>query len=485
MPFSIDQVTQAMKPSLEPQLTALEKLPKAVAPTPPSAWKVVNLFNAAIELPNYFENQRRAQAINASYQQLHQRIQDLSAKVENLALPFDVAQRDACRQQLQKEVSVSNEAVLELQRGVSLFAERTENSFQVQQLKHDLDLLSAVIQGTKSKMEAHFEKVVEKQFIYEVLAPQLRDVVRSLDKKMVASLTEADQATLKQAGDILKTSKLSAADFKLLVSTVNTIVSKDGLPNSAMRALFADTRRLDNPEALIAQLAARSKTVELPKEQVQSLVGEQLKKLLEQAFAHKDNDWHFISSPQPLINQRLSAEELAALEQISKADLRKLPTATLLLYTQNAIALVVKGFDGALPTDVSGTKNLLGVALKNLEQPVVEKKLTSEQRQSKGEEVAADFGKVIDAAFACKTASGRVILEAKMLPNERQALRALKDKATSMAKEPAKLKTVVENALDLIDRAFLSEVPPLRTVTKPADLADQMKAMRAKLRLIA
>lgn len=437
------------------------------------------------DLPNYFTRQTQKQTIEASFESLHEKIATLSYKIATLQLPFDISQREAIRQQVQNEVRVGKPGVLELHQGIALLEQRSEETARVALLRQELETLGRFIERAKPMVEEHFNKVIQQQYSYK-LAQELRDLVTNFEKraapKVLANLSPVDQVTLHQAKDILMTSKMSTEAYKELFGRVAVIVSKQPEAAREMRAVSADARRLDQPETLISELV-QAKNVKITKEQVLKAIADELPRIIDQAFAHQGKSGWF-SEAEPLVNERLSQEERAMLREVKSANLAKLPPDTLILRAKKTLQVIERGF-ASVPADVAAKQKVLARAIEIYEEQFKAVRLNVEQRKELSGEIASNAVRVIDHAFDAKTATGRGVLQGKLLPNERAALQTAKAKMTSLTADPAKLKKAVQDALDLIDKAFSSEVPPFRSMPVPAELKAKMVAIRNDLKLLA
>ncbi|MCE5317729.1 MAG: hypothetical protein LLG04_10305, partial [Parachlamydia sp.] len=466
---SIEQVRALMRPTLTPQIEKLRNVPKSQKST--AFAQFFNSFN----FPQVLQRRQELITIHASYKQLHKKIVDLNEKIKTLQLPMDLTKRESFQQIFHKEMTLGQQGILELETGIKLLAERSETA-NVKQLRAELDSLKNTVEEAKPKMEEHFVKLAKQQHIYK-LATELRDMVQLFEKRSLPTelegLSSEDKTTLAKAKDIAHTSQLAEVDFRALFSKVNAIVLNQSEAARELRYMAYNARRMDQPEDIINELLKANNSPKVKKEQVLNLIANELPVIVQKAFAHPSDGWYLISKPESLINQRLNAEELKMLKAMEAADFTKTAPETLITYTKKALQVIEKGF-AAMPADVAAKRQLLNRGIEVYEQQFKEKRLDVDQRKNTTAQVAIDLVHAIDHAFACKTELGRAILHGKLLPPERDALTAVKAKLTSVKDDAAKLKPMAQKAIDLIEKAFNSQVPPFRATPIPADLKAEL-----------
>lgn len=476
---SLEQVSALMSPTLTAQLGQLKSVPKSKKSTAAAD------FFGSFNFPQIWERRNQLITIHTTYKKLDKKIADLSEKVTTIQLPMDISKKDSFSQFFQKEMTLNKLGILELDEGIKLLAERSDTA-NVAKLKADLAVLKKNIEEAKPKMEAHFVKLAKQQHMYK-LALELREMVQLFEKRTppatLAALPQEKQTVLNVVKNIAFTSQMAEDEFKALFAQAAAIVREQPEAAREMRHLAADARRLNQPENLIAEQLMQ-KNPSVTKEQVLKMIAGELPAIAKKALAHPSEGWYVFSTPQPAISQRLNEEEMQMVRAMESADFAKTAPDTLITYAKKALQVIEKGF-AAMPADVAAKRELLNRGIEVYEQQFKVKRLDADQRKVTAAQVAIDMVHVIDRAFASKTAAGTEILKRKLLPTERDALVAVKAKMASLQNDAAKLKATAQSALDMIDKAFLSDVQPLRSVPVPAELKAEMAEIRKNLKLIA
>lgn len=475
----MEQVRALMSPTLTTQLEQLKSVPKTQKISAMAA------FFGSFNFSQVWQRRNELITIHATYKQLDKKIADLSQKVQTLKMPADLSQRESVQQFFQKEMTLSKLGILEIDEGIKLLAERSDTA-NVAQLTKDLAGLKKNIEEAKPKMEEHFVNLAKKQHIYKQ-SLELRDMVQLYEKntapKVLEGLSGENKTELAKAKDIATTMLLNETEFKTLLGKVSAIAAAKPEVAREVRYMAAYARRMDDPESLIAELL-KAKSLKVTKEQVVSLIASELPAIAKKALSYPAEGWYLISSPKPLISERLNAEEMQMLKAMEAADFSKTTPDTLVQYAKKALQVIDKGF-ATVPAEVAAKRAFLQRGIELFDEQLKVKRLDADQRKNTAAQVAIDMVHVIDQAFAAKTEAGREILKGKLLPHEREALAAVKAKMASLQNDSAKLKTMAGNALDLIDKGFNSQVPPFRATPVPAALKAEIAEVRKNLKLIA